>query len=214
MSVFDQVQPAQGDPSPAWPVPGIKPRVWTHGGKAFRAQRAGGSRFHVGIDLFAPPGEIVVATEAGVIVRAQHFLGGSWALLLQADSGPVFLFGEVTKGSWNEFGIVPGRGSPPRVGTRVKKGQAIARVALLPGGSSMLHFEAYSRGSKRNQSWKQSQLPHPSIRNPTHYLQLGAANLGTSHDAYEGFPWHMLFTAGAVALSLPLFFSLRKTTRG
>lgn len=162
------VPPAIGDPRPVWPLQGRTPVVYTHGGKAFGASRASGARAHAGVDLPAPRGSIVVATESGTLIASQSFLGPTAvALLQQTDSGPVILYGEVEPDSWRELGL--------RIGDHVAKGQPIARVGLTPGGSSMLHFEAYVSGTRRNYPWYQGSPPPPALRDPTDYLTRAAA---------------------------------------
>lgn len=153
---------------PAWPVLKVAKVVYTKGGKAFAASRSAGLRHHAGIDILAPRGAVVVATEDGQIVATQRFNGpNAHAILLQTNSGPVILYGEVEPGSWREFGL--------KIGAWVKKGQPIARVGINPGGSTMLHFEAYKRGTTTNHRWYQNQNPPPQLLDPTNYLSAAAA---------------------------------------
>ena len=144
-----------GDPCPVWPLD--TPRKETvsyrdvsgeyHGNMARRmgACRDGCNRHHAGVDLYANAGDPVLAAEAGRVVNTQSFLAGSHAILVEGPSG-VILYGEVTKNSWREFGA--------NKGTRVAKGQPIARVARLPSGSHMLHMEGYSVGTRKNERWR------------------------------------------------------------
>lgn len=163
---------ATGSGAPVWPLPGkFAKQVWTTGGKRFGAARKGGKRFHAGIDIIAPQGAVVVAPESGTLIASQRFNGPSaHALLLQTHTGPVLLFGEVFPGSWTEFGL--------RLGSEVEAGQPIARVGVNPGGSTMLHFEAYTRGTRQNHRWFPGQPPPPQLLDPSEYLESAASQEG------------------------------------
>lgn len=154
---------AQGVRSPVWPLPDVTRRRWTFG-----ASRAGGKRHHAGVDLYAPRGSVVLAPEAGTIVSFQPFNGpNAVAMLLQTDSGPVILLGEIEPGSWQEFGL--SRGS------RVQGGDQVARVGINPGGSQMLHYEMYTDGTTRNARWYAGNPPPDNLLDPTGYLQRAKA---------------------------------------
>lgn len=161
------VPKAVGD-RPVWPLPTVFPkRVYTHGGKAFGASRASGKRHHVGIDLLAPRGAVVVAPESGTVVATQGFNGpNAHAILIQNDSGAVVLLGEVEPGSWNKYGV--------KVGSWVAKGQPVADVGINPGGSTMLHFEMYTSGTRKNSRWLVGSPPPANVLDPTAYLQAAA----------------------------------------
>lgn len=166
---------ARGEPWPVWPLPGVGKGVPTTGGRRFGANRTGktGPRFHAGVDIFAPEGALVVAPEAGELVRQYKFNGAqAFALLLQADSGPVFNLAEVFPGSWREFGLTVGTRTTS--GSWVDKGESIARIGVNPGGSTMLHFESYTSGTRANQRWFRNQDPPRRLLDPTHYLLLAA----------------------------------------
>lgn len=159
---------ARGIADPVWPLPGRPKRVASYGGRAFGAPRKGGRRNHAGVDLLAPRGATVVAPESGVIVATQRFNGPrAHAVLLQTDSGPVILLGEVKPGSWSESGH--------EVGSRVPRGQPIATVGVNPGGSTMLHFEMYAEGATQNHQWWSRDVPPALLLDPTHYLEAAAA---------------------------------------
>lgn len=172
------VAAARGDASPAWPLPQVEPRrVYTHGGKAFGASRAAGKRNHAGVDILSPRYALVVAPEAGAIVATQGFNGpNAHAILIQTDSGPVILLGEVEPDSWREFGL--------SIGSRVAKGSPVARVGINPGGSTMLHYEMYRQGTRRNYSWPASAAAPAALLDPTAYLSLAAGSPlpGVEHD--------------------------------
>ncbi len=165
-----------GSSSPAWPVITNHPRRYMvsyrsadgqtvgNGPRRFMADRGG--RFHAGLDLYGYPGDIVVAMEDGKIVNTYHFYHDTYALIVQHDSGIVVNYGEVGKNSWKEFGL--------KIGSRVQKGKAIARVGLMSGGSHMLHFETYASGTDHNIKIK-STKPDARTRNPTQYLLIAKA---------------------------------------
>jgi hypothetical protein len=172
------VRMAAGDLSPIWPIPDVTKQVYVTGGKRFGASRRGGTRYHVGIDILAPQDAIVVAPEAGEIVAWQRFNGPkAHALLMETDTGIVILFGEVYPGSWEEFGL--------QRGSRVLKGQPIARVGINPGGSTMLHFETYKEGTRTNKRWMADTNPPRELLNPTRYLQRAAATEGDEIEDIE-----------------------------
>lgn len=194
---------AEGSTTPVWPVR-TKERKgvvsykdaagkW-HGimGNAFTAKRyrkvkdkatgksvkTGEVRYHVGIDLGGQKGDVVVATEAGEIVALQPFTEGTWAILEETDTGLVVLYGEVARGSWNEFKI--------KVGSRVEAGQPLARIGLM-GTKDMLHLETYVKGTRENISWNRDKPTRPKpwerwgpppaeILDPSRYLVLAAVN--------------------------------------
>ena len=154
---------AEGVSSPVWPLPGVTKRRWTFG-----ASRAGGRRHHAGVDLYAPRGSVVLAPEAGTIVAAQPFNGpNAVALLIQTDTGPVILLGEIEPDSWREFDL--------DIGSRVSAGQEVARVGINPGGSQMLHYEMYRDGTTRNDRWYYGRPPPDNLLDPTGYLQRAKA---------------------------------------
>jgi hypothetical protein len=142
-------------------------RRWTFG--APRKSDKGRDRRHAGVDLYAPQGSVVLAPEAGTIVATQKFV---WkdrhdAMLFQTDSGPVILFGEVRPRSWNDFGL--------SIGSHVQAGQPVARVGINPGGSQMLHYEMYTRGTRKNSRWYAGQAPPSNLLDPTAYLKTAKA---------------------------------------
>lgn len=171
---------ARGAAHPVWPIWSSKNPRWRevayldvngrgHGNatRRFKATRHGdqGARFHVGIDLYANAGDVVVAPEAGTIVAAQNYLGtipGDDALLLQGDHGVTFILGEIVAKSWEDFGL--------QIGSRVGRGQPIARVALTSKGSHMLHFETMSCCPTKNQPWFKGKPLPPNVLDPTEYL--------------------------------------------
>ena len=138
--------------------------------RSFGVPRQDGIRKHAAIDLYSYGNDVVVAMESGIVVGIQGFLGPTKALLIQGDSGIVSLYGEIKNDSWNEFGI--------KKGTKVKAGQPIARIGINDAGTSMLHFETYTKGTTQNAQWKGS--PPSNLLNPTKYLLQAQKNFNNS----------------------------------
>jgi hypothetical protein len=110
----------------------------------------------------------VHAPESGVLVASQRFLGPkAVALLMQTDTGAVILFGEVFPKSWEAYGL--------RIGSRVEAGDPVAEVGITPGGSSMLHYEMYTRGTRQNAKWMTDREPPRNLLDPTQYLKTAVA---------------------------------------
>lgn len=164
---------SKGSSNPVWPlVNNFEAKVPTPG-EYWTARAIGASRsatkLHSGIDLKAKWGDVCVATEDGVIVKTQGWDGDqAKAILLQSNSGPVLLYGAVAPNSWKEFNV--GRG------VKVKKGQPIARVGMYPGGSTMLHFEMYRKGTTKNYRWMKGDPPPKALLDPTNYLKRASKN--------------------------------------
>lgn len=157
-----------GSKNPIWPIAYPKNvDVPTSGGRAIGAKRpASGTqtRYHAGIDLLAKAGTPVVATESGVVVATNPWDGQhAKSLLLETDSGLVINYGAVYPNSWKDYGV--------SVGTRVSAGQPIAKIGMYPHGGQMLHFELYTKGTRKNSPWKLNQPPPPNLIDPTQYLQ-------------------------------------------
>lgn len=154
---------------PVWPLPTEPKKVATYGGKAFGAKRRTGDRerHHVGVDLPAQRGAPVVAMAPGRLIATQGFNGpNAVAILEQTDEGPVILYGEVAPDSWSKLGL--------SVGSRVEAGQHIADVGVNPGGSTMLHLEMYTKGTKRNARWYADEPTPSNLYDPTEYLATAA----------------------------------------
>lgn len=133
--------------------------------RSFGANRSGGTRYHIGVDLFGRFGDPVVAIEDGRIVRFFPFCCGenktSWALLVQ-HAQVVVNYGEVAPDSLQRNRL--------SVGSNVAAGQVIARVGRNPGGSSMIHFETYATGTNRTYRWMKGRSRPERILNPTRSL--------------------------------------------
>lgn len=145
-----------------------------NGARRFMAKR-GDAKYHVGIDVYARHGDYVLACESGQIVNIYHFYHGAYAMIVQCDTGLVINYAEVENGSWKKFGV--GEGS------RIRKGQPIARIGTMSGGSSMLHFETYMKPTHQNERYFGGDAG--PILNPTYYL-LRARAFSQSGRAYSG----------------------------
>jgi murein DD-endopeptidase MepM/ murein hydrolase activator NlpD len=132
----------------------------------FFANRVGGTRHHVGVDVYCREGDEVVACADGTIVFFDHFTdshGQPTNQLLVEHAGVVINYGEVAPNSNTTFGW--------KRGDNVAAGQRIARV----GATRMLHFETYVPGTKQNHKWMIGG-PRPSeLLNPTQLLLTLAA---------------------------------------
>jgi murein DD-endopeptidase MepM/ murein hydrolase activator NlpD len=142
-------------------------------GRIFGASRRDGARYHVGIDVFADPGDVIVAPEDGLVVGVQNFLtsidgSGPDAMLIRGDSGVTVLLGEIDE---NAFGV--------KVGDRVSRGQPVAKIQATAGGDHMLHFETYRNGVTHNEQWWKGSPPPPDLLDPTDYLL--RAKFGEEH---------------------------------
>src|SRR5690606_965828 len=93
-------------------------------GRRFLADRNGGLRFHVGIDVFCSEGEEVVACADGRVVAFYKFYrtnSGEQSYALLLDHGDLVVnYGEVKGDGPNRYGW--------SIGSHVKGGQKIARV--------------------------------------------------------------------------------------
>lgn len=128
-------------------------------------------RVHVGVDLFADPGDIVVAPEDGEVIAALPFYKGTGAVYLLTDSGIVVNLGEVAEGSWTKYGIPTGVGR-----TRVRAGDSVAKIGKSDDGSHMLHVETYRADATTDEirqgamRWKVGDDPPSKVLDPTRYL--------------------------------------------
>ena len=137
------------------------------GGRNFLADRPAGdpspNRFHVGIDLFADFHDIIVACEAGTIIKIHPFYLGVWKVMVKCDSGHVINYGEVDADSIRKYGL--------KVGDRLLPGQPIAEAGRMVH-DSMLHFEMYPPGTGDSVSYSKG-LGEKHLKtylNPTQYL--------------------------------------------
>jgi len=104
------------------------------GGRAFGACRDNCTRKHAGSDLIHNIGHPIFAIASGTIVDYHYFYAGTYALVIKHPDY-VIRYGEV------DAKIAKGL----KIGSKVSRGQLIARVGDLEGmSSSMLHFEMFS----------------------------------------------------------------------
>lgn len=185
---------AEGGLRPHWPLATDDPlklkvsyqdvRDLYHGryGRMFGASRKSTDehgntykRVHVGVDLFADPGDIVLAPEDGTVIAALPFYKGLGALYLRTDSGLVVNLGEIEDGSWRKFGIGSGD-LEKKGGHRVVAGQPVAKVGTSNDGSHMLHVETYDNAAtvdeirQKKMRWLAGDDPPEKVLDPTRYL--------------------------------------------
>ncbi len=139
--------------------------VGSNRSRRFLADRSNGVRYHAGIDLFANYDDPVVACEDGTILNFYGFCCGKKkttnALFVEHDQ-VVVNYGEVAPDSLRRTGL--------SVGSTVRAGQAIGYIGRNPGGSSMLHFETYVKGTTANKQWMKGHHRPAALLNPTKYL--------------------------------------------
>jgi hypothetical protein len=135
-------------------------------GRAFWARRGVSSknglrRRHIGIDLWADEGDVVIAPEDGTITRARAYYRGTDALLLQTDGGIVLGLCEVRARSWEAFGL--------EAGSRVAGGEPVAVVGKMRV-SSMLHVVTYAQGTTKHLHAYDGAAVNPALLDPSKYL--------------------------------------------
>jgi murein DD-endopeptidase MepM/ murein hydrolase activator NlpD len=131
-------------------------------GRQFNADRLGGRRRHIGLDLFCFDGDEVVAIEDGKIVNFYAFYetraGEMSYALLVAHDGYVANYGEVKENSLRAYGL--------SIGSSVKAGQKIGRVS----STDMIHFETWTSGTRRSSRWMTGGARPRALLNPTQLL--------------------------------------------
>lgn len=168
---------AVGAKQPAWPVVPSDPRGCapnyldvlggSHGERfqRFLAPR-GLKRYHLGHDCLANFRDIVVAPEDAVVGKINQFVETTDAVWLHTLTGLTLILGETLPGSPAEFGV--------QVGSRVTKGQPVARVGTFAFAQAMkmhmVHFETHEGHKLGYTTWHDGASPPPALRNPTQYL--------------------------------------------
>jgi spore germination cell wall hydrolase CwlJ-like protein len=132
-------------------------------GRRFFADRRGGARHHVGMDVFCKDGDVVVACAPGKIIAFYSFYkrpttGEDTFALFIAHDGVVINYGEVKPNARAKFGW--------NIGDTVTAGQHIAEVS----GTDMIHFETYVPGTTQNARWLAGGAKPASLLNPTMLL--------------------------------------------
>lgn len=141
-------------PSFVFPLRSLPYNDWFSGAAAFGAGRhteRGGYRQHAASDLYFGLGKDVVAIGDGEIIDYQEFYEGTSEIQQRLDDGRVIRYGEILNGS----GL--------RIGSKVKKGQKIARIGKTYCCEPMLHFEMYS-GKGRGPLSDLSSSRYPTYR--------------------------------------------------
>lgn len=120
------------------------------------------TRRHVGVDLFAAPGDTVIAVEDGRILGFYPFLRaatGEMSYALLVDHGAyVANYGEVRESSLAAHGLA--------IGDRISAGQPIATIS----DTAQLHFETYQAGTQHSSSWPNGAPQPAGVRDPTAFL--------------------------------------------
>ncbi len=140
-----------------------------HFGAGRKKKDGSGGRHHAGIDLTGDVGDVVVAAEPGTVEAILPFTRGTYAIYVRSADGTLINYGEVERGSWQQFGI--------ETGSSVDEGDSLAIVgAQSGGGAHMLHLEIYSAGTTIAQirqgrmQWPATASPPPLLLDPTRYL--------------------------------------------
>ncbi len=120
------------------------------------------TRRHVGVDLFAAPGDTVIAVEDGRVLGFYPFLRaatGEMSYALLVDHGAyVANYGEVRQNSLTAHGLA--------IGDRISAGQPIATIS----DTAQLHFETYQAGTQHSSSWPNGAPQPAGVRDPTAFL--------------------------------------------
>lgn len=164
-----------GAANPSWPL-ARQPKTWTALG-SFGASRDGGKRLHQGIDLYAPAGTPVLASEDGEVTALQGWSGpGTKGLLVYSPATDItILYGAVAP---SDHALV---------GAKVKRGEQIAKIGVYPAGSTMLHLEIWpGRLSPPRPRWLPGEPP-PSI-DPAEYLERASSTWTTVPGLIPGTP--------------------------
>ena len=134
---------------------------WTSGGRKFGAYRSK-TRKHGGCDLIKPVGTPIHAVADGVLVHEETFFyHNTWYVTYQHGSILV-RYGEIKHHS----------STRKKRGQTIKKGEVVATVGLLSGGSHMLHIEMYRNGKDHStlRSSKGPYMRRKDIMDPAPYL--------------------------------------------
>ena len=157
-----------------WPVITSNKSVPKTGPTSFHASREHGKRYHAGIDLYAMPGDIIVAGSDGIFLNYVAGYVGLDAMLVQHGNINVL---------YGEFVAIKGFKS----GDKITAGQKLGIMANSKGKSpdavlsSMLHLETWDSSVKFDmfQPWKTSAKMPTGLLDPTRFLEktLNVSNL-------------------------------------
>jgi murein DD-endopeptidase MepM/ murein hydrolase activator NlpD len=126
------------------------------------ARASNPTRRHVGVDLFANPGDGVIAIEAGRIIAFYPFLRArtgemSYALLVAHD-GYVANYGEIRANALEANHLA--------IGDEVEAGQRIGEIS----DTAQLHVETYAEGTTHGHAWPHGAPAPANVMNPTALL--------------------------------------------
>lgn len=97
-------------------------------------------RMHSGVDLAAPQGTAILASDGGIVVRASSYYGYGNCVDIQHRKGVVTRYGHIRNG-----------GIKVRVGQKVKQGQKVAEVGSTGNSTGPhLHFEVIINENAQN----------------------------------------------------------------
>ncbi len=156
-----------------WPLPNDSVRNIPAGGRGFGVQRSEKDKRHAGVDLHARRGDLVVTPEPGRVVNIFPWPSRKQptglAIMIESNYGLVFLLAPLEPET-----VIVG------IGDWLGWSQEIGRVGVYPRGSSMLHFEMYRTGTRRNIQWKASETKPHALLNPVPYLSRAAIGHATA----------------------------------
>jgi len=134
---------------------------------------------HPGIDIYCDLGQEVQAIEAGQIVHIENFTGPAanppspwwmetWSILIEGKSGVL---------GYCELMPLP----HTKIGYNVFEGESIATIIPVlkkdkGNGTTMLHFEQYSPGTRNHVTWKLDTPKPDELLNPRSLLETLYAN--------------------------------------
>ncbi len=141
---------------------------WNTGGRKFGAARKGTRRRHGGCDIIKPVGTIIHAVSDGVLVHEETYFYSSTYYVTYQHGNILVRYGEIMR-----------RSNGKKKGSKVKKGEPIAKVGRLDSGSSMLHIEIFTKGSLHT-GLRAETMPYQrrsDVTDPDPYLQVWVKNL-------------------------------------
>lgn len=129
---------------------------------------------HPGIDLYCDYLQVIQAIEDGIVVNIEHFTGAeanppspwwndTWSIMIEGKSGVI-----------GYCEILPR--TDLKVGSLIEEGEAIALIAPVlkkdkGNGTTMLHFELYTHGTKQHVTWKLDEEKPKNLLNPRDLLK-------------------------------------------
>lgn len=156
-----------------WPLVGIEPQLpGPDEPGSFGYKRS--YYYHEGIDLYCPAETYVQSIEDGIVVNIETFTGyfanpptpwwnDTHAIMIEGDSGVL---------GYCEIGV----SGELEIGHHIKAGQIIGYVVPVlredkGNGTSMLHFEQYTKGTRSHVTWYHDEPSKPdSLIDPSRLL--------------------------------------------